>query len=171
VTLVGLIRSPAVGTLPNVAARIDGDAVFGGYTFARPIVSAIRLPPDLDVDGILGFRALKEFSVSLDQRTGRVRLTRGASVVGAAPPFRDRGIAVEYSRGALRVLAVIPHSPADSAGIVAGDTVLTAGGHDTSGYSPSDWDPLAHGVAPITLLIAHDGKRRTVTLGSTILIP
>ncbi|MEO7454908.1 MAG: PDZ domain-containing protein [Gemmatimonadaceae bacterium] len=167
----GIVQGPAFGILPRMEARASTNVRIGDYSFERPMVSELRAAPNLPFDGILGIRALQNFTIALDQRVRRLRLSRSTDLVPAPPPLRERGMGWRYSTGPLRVLAVIAGSPAEKAGIMADDVVLEINGKKTTGFAVSDWQSFAESADVITLLIERGGARRTVQVPSTIFIP
>jgi hypothetical protein len=169
---VGMATSPAFGgSVPVFAARLAGDARLGRYVWRRPIVTTVSFPPALPIDGVLGIHALRDFAVSLDQRTARARFARALDTVPSPPPLRGRGLAVRHGTGPLVVTAVIPGSTAAARGIQAGDVVLQANGRSTVGFTPAEWDPLASSVAPLRLMVERARVRRTVVVPSQLLVP
>jgi hypothetical protein len=167
---VGLVHSPAFGTIPRRMARLGGDLRIGRYTVQRPLVMIAAPPPGLSVDGLIGIHSLKYFRVALDQRTHRVQFARPAPTIPPAPGWWDRGITVRYGRGPLQVLAVVPDTPGARAALAEGDVILEANDRSTAGFAPSDWEPLAQSKTPLRLVVEHNGARRSVTLGSQLLV-
>jgi hypothetical protein len=161
---VGLVRSPALGSIPRRMARLADSAEMAGHTLERPLVTLTALPTGLPADGLIGIHTLKYFAVSLDQRSRRARLTRSPGRIPSTGGWWDRGIGVKYGRGPLSVLTVVPGSVGARAGIVEGDTILTAGGRATTAFAPSDWEPLAQNDQPLRLVVEHNGMRRALTV-------
>jgi len=167
---VGLIHSPALGTIPRRMARLATDIRLGRYTIERPLVMMAAPPPGLSADGLIGIHTLKYFRIALDQRTHRVRLTRSAQRVPPPRGWWDRGISVRYGRGPLQVSAVVPDTPGARSGLSEGDIIREANGRSTLAFAPSDWEPLAQSDSPLRLLVEHNGLRRTVTLRPQLLV-
>ena len=80
-----------------------------------------------NVDGLLGNDVLERFTVALDYRSQRVFLERNARI--DEPFFRDRsGLQLARKRdGRIVVLNVVPHSPAERAGMRSGDVITKIG--------------------------------------------
>jgi hypothetical protein len=71
-------RAMVGGTAPVdvKAGRLSGDLTLGRHVFQRPGIAVHALPPDIPSRVTIGVRALSHFSVSIDQRSMRVRLAR-----------------------------------------------------------------------------------------------
>ncbi len=72
----------------------------------------------------LGTSALKQFTVTFDYRRSRLIFEKNA-LWGQHDLFTRSGLFVTTRGAVWKVVTVLPHSPADQAGIIAGDTVLT----------------------------------------------
>jgi len=62
---------PQLGTVDTQVGRLSGDIHFGAYTLTHPLIDIIDRPEIL-----IGSRLLSDFTVTLDQKNQRVRLTR-----------------------------------------------------------------------------------------------
>ncbi len=91
-------------------------------------------------DGTVGFGFLSNFNITLDYDRRRVWLENFTGKVAEAPAG-DLGISAGYDDDTkrVRVFRVAPDSPAEKAGIQAGDYLLSIGGVDTGS---SDFDAL-----------------------------
>ena len=69
--------------------RLAGSAKIGAYSFPGPSLSIRELPPGFPEGPLVGSRVLKNFVVSLDQRTRRVRLARQGSTTIELGGLRD----------------------------------------------------------------------------------
>jgi hypothetical protein len=61
------------------AARLAGDLRLGDHRFERPRIAVHPLPPDIPSRMTIGTRVLRNFVLSLDQRSMAVRLARSDS--------------------------------------------------------------------------------------------
>jgi carboxyl-terminal processing protease len=87
-------------------------------------------------------------------------------VTSAAQQFSGVGTNVVGSKRGLLVVEVFDSSPAARAGIVAGDTIIGAGGVSLAGRSEAAASALVKGRAgtPVVLRILHHGRARNVTV-------
>ena len=88
--------------------------------------------------------------------------------------FSGIGLAVSEERRGLRVEEVYDGSPADRAGIVAGDVVVTADGHDLKGRGSDESVSFIKGRPGTQVKVTwlHDGMRRTKLITrSTVAVP
>ncbi|HSX60966.1 MAG TPA: aspartyl protease family protein [Tahibacter sp.] len=145
--------------MPNVAASLyTGDK----GAFASP-----------DVDANLGGRVLGRFTVAFDYANKRMHLAPNASY---AEPFRnDRsGLALLRDGTALKVFDVTKGSPAQSAGLAAGDRIVRLAGEAVPARTLSQWrDRLSTDPAGTTIAVTYerDGKTHEATLVLADLIP
>src|SRR3954468_15094170 len=88
--------------------------------------------------------------------------------------FSGIGLAVSEDRRGLRVDEVYDGSPAKRAGIVRGDIVVEAAGHDLMGMSSDEAVSLIKGRpgSQVKVTWLHDGRRRTkVITRNTVSVP
>jgi hypothetical protein len=109
-------------------ARLGVDVALGRHVIARPIA-------DIDVAGeelILGATYLRHFSITFDQRNGRVRLARRQADPIRTPSIRGTGYYVHPVDAS--IIAIVPASGADRAGLWIGDKLLAIDGVPMSTY-------------------------------------
>jgi hypothetical protein len=169
VVQVGMMTA-ATGAVPYRTARVAGAITLGRYSFDRPLLATDMVPEGLPADGIMGIHALSAFSVTLDQRTHRVRFTRREPVIAAPGPLHGHGLVVAYGGKYLQVADVLPGTWTAASALAPGDLILRVNGRSTVGFAPSDWEPLASGADPINLVVEHAGKMRVVVLQAQLLI-
>jgi len=164
VVQTGVTFSPALGgAAPAFGARLTRDARIGQYVFEQPIVAVVDFPTQMPVHGIVGIHTLAEFSVALDQRTRRVRLSREGARIPRPPSLRGRGIAVQYGDGPLVARAVMPGGPAARAGVQAGDVIVGFGGRAIK--DPEDVAAATLELDPgtkVTLDVLRNGRNRDI---------
>ena len=74
--VIGMARTPQ-GNAEIRMATLDGTVTLGPHEFVRPRIKFADLGPMVEHDcGNIGYRLLKDFAVTLDQKNGRVRLRR-----------------------------------------------------------------------------------------------
>jgi hypothetical protein len=102
---------------------------FGGVTIPEPMFVVPATDTGIEtfegIDGIIGNDILALFTVTLDYRNQRVLLERNSSPAGSF--IKDRsGLFLRRGGGdSVLVSVVIPGSPADEAGIVPGDEIVS----------------------------------------------
>ena len=75
--VVGMARTPSGGSEVR-AATLDGTLKIGTHEFVKPKIAFADLGPMVDHNcGNVGYRMLKDFSVTLDQKNRRLRLRKG----------------------------------------------------------------------------------------------
>ncbi len=118
--------------------------------------------------GIYEGRALGEAILEADTI---LKLEGGATLtVRVEPPVPHRGLGIalyELRKDALRILEVMPRSPASRAGLVAGDRVIAIAGRTIDELGPKGAESALVMAAPNQselMVQGKDGKTRTVKL-------
>ncbi|OGF15732.1 MAG: hypothetical protein A2W00_01885 [Candidatus Eisenbacteria bacterium RBG_16_71_46] len=119
------------------------------------------------VDGLLGYNFLKQFRLGIDYAHRVIWLD-------AVPPgWDDRpyeyshvGLQIERWDGAARVVAVVEHSPADDAGIAAGDELVAVDGERAGALDIVTLARRLEGAprSRITLTMRRGARERTYRL-------
>lgn len=107
------------------AGRLDAEMRIGAHRFSAPLVYLTANSTEL-----LGGQVLKHFSVTFDQRNRRVRLRRAGRAPIEIPPLSDTGAILRPRPEGLQVITVLKGSPADAAGLRAGDFIVRVDGRD-----------------------------------------
>jgi carboxyl-terminal processing protease len=83
--------------------------------------------------------------------------------------YEGIGVWVDYPDGKVRVVAPMPDSPAEQAGLRANDIILTADGKSLDGLSDDDTLNLIRGPAgtQVTLTIQREGEANPLTIAVT----
>lgn len=163
---VGQARGPTIGVVQLERARLAADAHIGDAELKQPLVDLLPLVPPLPQDAfILGLQVLSQFSVTLDQRVGRVRFARENRVVPAPPPVYATGLsAIVRPDGFRFVLAVLENSAAAAAGLRPGEVILRLDGRDVTEVSDAEWRDAMSGSVPIKLRVTNGIEERDVKL-------
>ena len=167
--VVGRARGPTIGDVPLQRARLAGDATLGAYTMQEPLVDLFPFPPQLPKDSyILGLEILRHFSVSLDQRSGRIRFLRADLIVPPPPLAVSAGFATTLlPDGTRRVVFVATGQAADVAGMRAGDIVQRM--NDVPMYEVDDdaWRRAMTGRDPVRFRLKRLKSELEVTVVPT----
>ncbi len=128
---------------------------FGGSTFERPLA---LLLPDNQVaeisDGLIGLPIMRRFNFFCDRRRDEILVRRNGT--GAAPEHYPLS-GLEIGKDGRTVLAVGTGSPAQEAGVRAGDAVLADSGWDfREGMNGKEGDR-------VSLRVGRDGGEREVS--------
>ena len=157
-----LIDSPHVG-VGGTGRRLLGRVPFvelGSHRIASPVAGFIQaesgsLSQD-DVSGFLGSNLLHRFNIVFDYRRNRVIL-RPNSHFDDPDDYDMSGMGIRArgsDLGEFFVHRVVPDSPAEAAGVQAGDLVVAIDGRPTTGLRLDD----------VTRLLTQAGAEREVTL-------
>jgi hypothetical protein len=157
---------------PSMLGRLSGDLRLGKYAFRKPLIRVRADPDDLiPPSGILGVGALEHFTMTLDQKHGRVRFARSESPIIAPPPsYRALDFNISAGRdGTPRIVDLAPAGGAAKAGLKEGDVVVkfdNMPGKDAAGNVRR----LAQTSRPIVVEVLRDGQPLKVTLRSKIVV-
>jgi PDZ domain-containing protein len=166
--VVGQARVGGINAAPvdAYAARLDGNVTFGAITIQRPIISFIPLPAEIVC--VVGVDLLGRFSVSIDQRSMRIRFASSNPTVGPPPSLYSTGLGLIPEADGMRVVAVPSGSPAELAGVKPGDQLLQVNGAAASltTASPTAIRALAGSGKPILLKF-----RRGTSVVDAVLTP
>ena len=166
----------AIGGQPPVSmasARLDGDIRLGAFTIQRPIINIVSPPPGFPRKCLLGSQFLMQFAVSLDQRNGRVRLSRSDPVV--PPPHGVRVIGVALAPGATGGVVIADAragGPAAAAGLRAGDDVIRIAERPAAEFlAPEALPALVQRGRVIHFSVRRDGRPLEFDVSPADLVP
>ena len=165
----GFATGPGIGTQQTSTARLAGDIRVGDVVFRRPLVGLVPMPPGYPVQWNMGGPSLREFRITLDQRSRVLLLARaGRAPVAAPPSLRSSGFRTQGTNGRRMVSTVTPGSEAERAGIAAGDEIVSVNGRSASPVEGPSWAELIQGDGPLQLVVRRAGTARQVTLTPTV---
>ena len=151
------------GTEEESNLQMMGTVELGRYKLFQPPLAV--LASDSSEIPKLGHRVLQNFTVTIDQKTRRIRFERakGTRVTfGHAQPSFG---AVFYRYGRyLKVREVIPDSPAGRSPLRVGDRVEWVDGRRPSDFEPGELGPFIDNADAITYSINRGGATLHVTL-------
>ncbi|PCI64111.1 MAG: hypothetical protein COB37_02835 [Kordiimonadales bacterium] len=102
----------------NRITRAQHDLVIGRHRVERPMLSVIPETP------LLTAHIMWNFSFTFDQKTQRVRISSPTNVPVRVPSQSGSGILLSAEDGDMKVIGVVAGSPAEAAGLKAGDQVV-----------------------------------------------
>jgi hypothetical protein len=111
----------------------------------------------------LGGELLHRFRVTVDVPHGRLILEPGRHLRDAFL-FDSSGLDIERSENGFRILRVFERAPGEEAGLAAGDMIISIDGQSTGSFTVPQVRLMFHEAGNYTLLVEHDGERRTVEL-------
>ena len=138
---------------------VEGDFVLGSIRLPGPTVSVM---PHFQ-RGNLGGDFLRAYAITLDMANRRVRLVPAAG--GGAPAPRRYGFMMAPPRpgqAELELAAVAPGSPAETAGLRAGDRITALNGTRVADLGESL--PRLMRESPLVVTYVRDGETRDITL-------
>ena len=94
-----------------------------------------------------------------------------AATAGAQGPRKSIGVMLQGDESGLRVGNVLPGSPADKAGVKAGDQVMSIGGIMVEQLDPDKMRTIMDTAKVIALVVQRSGKPLTFKLTPAMLTP
>lgn len=166
--VTGTVSGPGIGVQETRTARVAGDIRVGDIVFQRPLVSLVPMPPGYPTGWNMGGPSLREFTLTLDQRSRVVQLARpGRAPVAAPPSTRTAGFRTQVRDGRRTVTAVDTGSEAQRLGIAAGDEVVSVNGRP-AGAGSTPWSALIQHDGPLKIVLRRDGAEREVMLTAAV---
>ena len=113
----GGVLATLSGERSQELGRLNGLLKVGAYSLPNPVIDLT------DELSSIGGSILRNFVVTFDQQRGEVTFFRESLAPIASPPLRSAGLSFKRTPAYWRVVAVVPGSPAESAGVRVGDLV------------------------------------------------
>jgi len=157
------------GQFESSLGRMRSMAI-GPYRWSDPMVSISHATEGAfaseDFAGNIGNRLLERFKVTLDYDHRRVWLEPGARY-GARDAFTLSGMLLTRADGRVIAESVLPGSPAERAGVQAGDELVSIDGRAAADWSPQQIEALferGEGGRKVALQLRRDGAEHAATL-------
>jgi len=160
--------------------RLAGDVVFGPITFEDPIIERT------DGTELVGGGLLKNFTLTFDQRTKRIRMTPTTPATptsDATPttptsdarvridPVRSTGMVATLDDLGIRVVHIVPQSPAETGGLAVDDVIISLNGLEYLSDGCALRNLNASDLDEVTYAFLRDGERHEVTVPIVEMIP
>jgi predicted aspartyl protease len=157
--MVGRART-ASGDYSVSESRLRGTVRVGSIVIENPKVRFVDLPI-----GNLGSDLLRALAVTVDRKNARVRLV--SSGMPLEPTERPRlGVLIPGPKnGRLPIERVVPGSPADLAGLRAGDEIVSLNGRSVAAMSAAERG-MTMQARPLAIAFLRDGKPLEATIGA-----
>ncbi len=146
----------------NEVGRYAGVMRIGPLDFAEPIVG---LTDDTE---LLGYDVLKHFVLTFDQKKKRVRMQPISSSPVRMQARSGTGALLQPRADSLEVARIVPGSPAEDAGLQAGDQVTHIDGVPVNERGCRD---MRQPTGTVEYTILRDSTARTFRMENAILIP
>jgi S1-C subfamily serine protease len=130
----------------------------------------VRADPEdtIPPSGLLGVGVLRHFKMTLDQKHGRVRFARAASVISPPPAYRGVGFNIFAGRDSTpKIVNLAPEGAAAKAGLKEGDLVVKFGNMPGK-EAAENVRTLAQTADPIVVEVLRDGKPLKFTIRSEV---
>ena len=161
----GATVSTLTGDRPQQVGRLDAALTLGDYTISRPIVD---LTDELSA---IGGEILKNFTVTFDQRHDRVTFFRDTHDPIVSSPRRSAGVSFTKTPAYWRVAGIVRASPAEAAGVQAGDLVTRINGEPVAKWDLRRYEQLLATVREITLTFLNGTEESNKHVGVFELVP
>ncbi len=125
---------------------------------------------DPDAAGNVGGGILHRFVVTFDY-TGKVMYLEPGPAIDTKETYDRSGLFLIHDGNILRVIATVPHGPADTAGIKADDRITAIDGAAVATKSLVDWRARLRDSAPGTKVKLHVERLGDVTITLAELVP
>jgi carboxyl-terminal processing protease len=166
--VVIFISGYAVGSLPQVQSDAQGrpalsdtDQAFQPLWDAFAIIESRYIDP-VDVDDLVG-GAIKGMADSLgDAHSGYIRPEHCPTSRNFSGEFSGIGVTVKTDEdtGQIKIVSVIPNTPADRAGVLPGDIFHQVDGRSVSGLTQAELSALVPGPrgTSVTIVLKRDDE-------------
>ncbi len=163
----------ASGVVDSWSILMEGAQIFG-VPVASAVWDIIDLPSSsAQHDGTVGFGFLKHFNITIDLKRRRVLLDNFSGKV-SDDPEGEVGIAAVYHPGRERmvIVDVTPNSPADKAGVKAGDYLVSIGDENLLKTTYRHVKALLEGKleSEVDIAISTGGQLRRLKLKRELLV-
>jgi S1-C subfamily serine protease len=143
--------------------RMEGNALVGQYTFARPIIS-VSADDDREY---LGADFLRHFVMTIDQKNNRVRLARSTTKPIESPAVMRLGFEFVDKKGKIEV---IEGSAAQQGGLRTDDVVRSINGFPIERFTYIQRDLVERTGSPFIVRFQRDGQEKVLRVPLTVIV-
>lgn len=161
----GPLVSVIGGTGRELLGRLAGEFHLDRVTQTEPVVAIAGGTASV------GVAFLRHFCVVFDPSHDKLWLCASSDANVPAPPARSVGLSLLADEDGWRVAGTIPGSPAEGAGIAAGDLVTQIEGKPAAAWSRDQIDRWADQHSEIALRVARNSDHRDLSLSVWALVP
>jgi hypothetical protein len=161
----GVTVGTLTGNRTQEIGRVEQPLDIGPFRFEQPIADLT------DQLSSIGGEVLRNFSVTFDQTRNQVSFYRDSTAPIPASPMRAAGLSFSKMPTYWRVAGVTPGSPADSAGVQAGDLVTRINGEVVADWPYVRYEALVKKAEEITFTFLKGNDEVPVVLSTFALVP
>lgn len=146
------------GQYPVLSATLQGEVRLGGLRIERPTLHFTE-----SIGANVGSELLRALTVTIDKRNERVRLVSDGRPISSSGRPRIGLLSAGVREGRMEIDGVAPGSPAEKAGLRAGDAILKINGEPVAPMKPGDV-AMALRASPLRLTLLRDGREIEVSV-------
>lgn len=161
----GVDVGTVAGSRTQQLGRVEQPLDIGPFRFEQPIVEIS------DQMTAISGSILKNFSVTFDQSRNQVSFYRASAAPIPPTPRRTVGISFSKTPAYWRVAGIVAASPAETAGVKAGDLVTRINGESIADWNYTRYDALVRRAEEITFTFLQGTKEVPVVIPTFILVP
>lgn len=145
--------------------RLNGRLTLGSLVLPEPVASVGGSAPSI------GYDVLGRFCIVFDQRTDKVRFYSRQAGPIISPSERSVGLSVKLEPAGWRIAGVIPGSPAEEAGVAAGDLITQIEGKPARNWSRDQLHDWVDTHDAMRIRVVSGGSSRDLKLRVWLLVP
>ena len=152
------------GERMQATGRLAPELRIGAYTIASPVADIT------DQLSSLGSAILKNYRITFDQKNSNVTFYRAAAAPLVLGAQHSSGLGFTKTPAYWRVASVVPGSPAETAGVHAGDIVSRVNGEPVSEWPLRRYDELVQRAREITFTFVLGERENPVVISTFDLV-
>jgi S1-C subfamily serine protease len=169
--VTGHVNGPSLGVQEVREGRFKGNVRVGNASFQQPIVNITPIPSEFLQRWVIGWGALQHFTMTLDQRNRRLRLTATETAIAPPPPIIRVGIGWDPSEAnGISLQYVDSAGPAFRQGFRMGDIILSFNDTLITPANNNAFAKMLDRPEPIRVTVRRAGEVKTMMLTPTVLV-